>query len=133
MNFKTVASVFAAVTALIAQSAMAQAPVEGKARADVKAETAAAKKKGELVPPGEGTGQPAAGTKSTKPRADVKAETAAAKKKGELVAPGENAAQQAAGAKSTKTRAEVKAETASAKKKGELVAPGEGTTPPLKK
>ena len=30
MNFKTVASVFAAVTALIAQSAMAQAPVEGK-------------------------------------------------------------------------------------------------------
>ena len=89
MNFKTVASVFAAVTALIAQSAMAQAPVEGKARADVKAETAAAKKKGELVAPGENAAQQAAGAKSTKTRAEVKAETASAKKKGELVAPGE--------------------------------------------
>ena len=53
MNFKNVASVIAAVSALLAQSAMAQTTPDGKTRADVKAETAAAKKKGELMPPGE--------------------------------------------------------------------------------
>ena len=90
MNFKNAASVVATVAAFFAQSAIAQTAPDAKTRADVKAETAAAKKKGELVSAGEGT-TPTDKTaaKSTKPRAEVKAETAAAKKKGELMPPGE--------------------------------------------
>ncbi len=133
MNFKNVASVIAAVSALLAQSAMAQTTPDPKTRADVKAETAAAKKKGEVMPAGESAPQQGAGSKSTKPRADVKAETASAKKKGDLVPAGETTPQDKTAAMSGKPRAEVKAETAAAKKKGELVPAGEGTTPPLKK
>jgi colicin import membrane protein len=134
MNFKNVGSVIAAVAALLAQGAFAQtATPEVKARADVKAETAAAKKKGEVSPGGEGTPQEKPGAKSTKARADVKAETAAAAKKGELTKGGEGMAQEKPGPKSTKARAEVKAEAAAAKKKGEAPI-GEGAPAvPVKK
>ena len=57
MNFKSALSVIAAAVALLAQSAYAQAPAASapaaKARAEVKAETAAANKKGELAPAGD--------------------------------------------------------------------------------
>ena len=126
MNFKNVATVLAAVSALFAQSAMAQtaAPVT---RADVKAETAAAKKKGEAVGAGEAAmpqAKPAG--KSEVARADVKAAAAGAKKKGDKTEAGEAVTPQGKpAAKSDKARADVKAETAAAKKKGDTLSAGE--------
>ena len=124
MNFKVVGSLIAAVAALVAQGAFSQTTPPAS-RADVKAETAAAGKKGELNKPGEGMPQEKASGKSTKTRDDRKAETAAAGKKGELSKPGEGMPQDKAAAKSTKSRAEVKAETADAAKKGQLPVAGE--------
>ena len=134
MNFKNVGSVIAAVSALLAQGAIAQTEAP-KARADVKAETAAAKKAGDAVPAGDSAKQEKMAKKSDKPRAEVKAETAAANKKGELTKPGEGAsAQEKMPKKSDKARAEVKAETAAAKKKGDVVPAGEAAAPaPVKK
>ena len=63
-----------------------------KVRADVKSETAAANKKGELTKAGEGAPQEKMAKKTDKARAEVKAETAAAKKKGDVVPAGEGAA-----------------------------------------
>jgi hypothetical protein len=99
-------------------------------RADVKAQTRAANKAGELAS-GEATPpEKQAPTKSTKTRAQRKAETMEARRKGELPSPGEatyktNMSQQNATAKSTKTRAERKAETAEAVKQGKLAPVGE--------
>ena len=137
MNFKNVASVIAAVSALIAQGAMAQTPAApaGATRADVKSDAAAAKKKGELTPAGEGVGAPPkkAAAKSETSRAAGKAEAAAAKKRGDKTEAGEAGARVATPAKSDTPRAEVKAETAAAKKKGELTPAGEGVGTPPKK
>ena len=134
MNFKNIGSVIAAVSALLAQGAMAQTAAPGATRADVKAETAAAKKKGELTPAGEGMPQEKMAKKSDKSLAEVKAETAAANKKGELAKSGEGAPQEKMAKKSDKARAEVKAETAAAKKKGDIVPAGEAAAPvPVKK
>ena len=128
MNFKNVGSVIAAVSALLAQGAFAQTEAP-KARADVKAETAAAKKKGELTPAAEGKPQEKMTKTSDNARASVKAETAAANKKGELTKPGEGVPQEKMAKKSDKPRAEVKAETAAAKKKGDVVPAGEAAAP----
>ena len=87
MNFKNVGSVIAAVAALLAQSAIAQTEAP-KARADVKAETAAAKK----TPAGEGSPAAATEAKSTKTRAERKAETKDAAKAKELTPAGEGPA-----------------------------------------
>ncbi len=108
-------------------SAYAQttAPVDGaKTRTEVKAETKAANKAGELNKGGNaGVTNPAADVASTKVRADVKADTKAAAEAGELkggnvtpVAPTPKAAASAGG----KTRAEVKAEARAANKAGTL-------------
>jgi len=80
MNFKIV-SVIAAVTAFVAQGAFAQA-ASAPTRADVKAETAAANKKGASTTSKEAVPMAKPDPKATKARADVKAETAAADKKG---------------------------------------------------
>lgn len=135
MNFKNVGSVIAAVSFLFAQGAIAQTDAP-KARADVKAETAAAKKKGELTPAGEGMPQEKMSKKSDKVRADVKAETAAANKKGELTKAGEGAPQEKMAKKTEKSRAQVKTETLAAEKKGDVPPAGEAAAPattPLKK
>ena len=132
MKFKNIGYVVAAAALMMAQGAYAETAASGaKARADVKAETAAALKKGEL-PRGtetEGQGPTKATAKSTKTRAEVKAETAAAVKTGEVPKAGEGIETKAPMAKSTTTRAEVKAEVAAAKAKGEKPV-GEGSTPP---
>ena len=57
MNFKNIAVLFAAVSALVAQGAMAQTAAPA-ARADVKAATVDANKKGDKVPAGEGAAAP---------------------------------------------------------------------------
>jgi hypothetical protein len=101
-------------------------------RAEVKEQTRAANKAGQ-IPSGEATpGEKQAPTKSTKTRAQRKAETMEARRKGELLSPGEatyktNMSQQNATAKSTKTRAERKSETAEAVKQGKLAPVGEAS------
>ncbi len=96
---------------------------QDKARADVKAETAAANKAG-AIPKGEGTAAtPTA--KSTKPRADVKAEASTANKTG-ATSKGEASMEKPA-AKTAMTaeekaaaRAKRKAEAAAANKAGAI-------------
>lgn len=130
MKLKVTLSLAAAALALLTNNAFAQA-ASAPDRAAVKADTAAAKKKGELLPAGEG--MPTTKTeKSMKSKEEAKAATKDAKAKGELPKTGEAGAAPAATAKSTKTKAEAKAETADAKKKGELAPAGEAT-PGVKK
>lgn len=107
-------------------SAYAQttAPVDGATtRAEVKAETKAAIKAGELNKGNIGVTKPAADTVLTKTRADVKVDTKAVAQAGELkssnvipVTPEPKAAASADG----KTRTEVKAETKAAINAGTL-------------
>ncbi len=133
MNFKHIGFVMAAAAALLAQGAHAQTPAaDTKTRAEVKAETATAKKLGEMAKADNGEGKTKASTTPTKPRAEVKAETAAAAKKGELPKGTEGEGATKASTKPTKTRAEVKAETKDAMKQGTMPN-GEGATMPVKK
>ncbi len=105
-------------------------------RTQVKAETRAAAKAGQLVPAGEGpiVWQPS--TKSTKTRSERKAETLQARAAGDLLPAGP-----AAGLKeerreysrpSTVNRADRKADTRAAEKAGTLVPAGEGPGSPTK-
>jgi len=110
MKMKTTLSLVAAAVALFSYGAFAQE----KSRAEVKEETKAANKSGEIT-----TGDMPAKTpkpKSTKARSDVKAETAAAEKSGQI-ATGDLPAKTAK-PKSTANRADVKAETKAATKEG---------------
>lgn len=132
MNFNTIGYAIAVAAALLAQGANAQTTApDQKTRAEVKAETAAAIKKGELPKntDSEGKGQDKAAPKSTTPRAEVKAETANAAKKGDMSKAGEGVAIKEAPTKSTTTRAELKGEVAAAKKRGEQPLE-EGSMPP---
>jgi hypothetical protein len=112
--------------------AFAQTDSTPASRTEVKQETRAANKSGQLLPAGEVNAadkqKPAA---STKTRAQRKAETLEAAKKGDLQSPGQSLykthmSQQKAMANSTKTRAERKAETRQAAKEGKLPPAGEG-------
>jgi hypothetical protein len=109
---------------------LAQTESKPASRAEVKEQTRAANKAGQ-IPSGEATpGDKQAPIRSTKTRAQRKAETMEARRKGELVNPGEanykgNMSQQKATAQSTKTRAERKAETLEAAKQGKLAPVGE--------
>lgn len=118
MKMKTTLSlVAAAAVALFSFGAMAQ----DKTRAEVKEETKAANKAGQIA-----TGDQAAPMpkpKSTANRAQVKSETAAAEKSGQI-ATGDLPAKTAK-PKSTANRADVKAETKAANKAGEIPS-GEG-------
>ena len=125
----------AAAASLCAQSAFAQASAP-LSRAQVKAETRAAEKAGQLTPAGQG-GAPAAtnvASGPTKTRAQRKAETMEARKAGQLTPAGQGGAPAATSVASgpTKTRAQLKAETLEAKKKGELVPAGQGSPAPTK-
>jgi hypothetical protein len=113
-------------------AAYAQTDSKPATRAEVKEETRAANKTGQLLPSGEvNAADKQKPTASTKTRAQRKAETLEAAKKGDLQSPGQNLyktnmSQQKATAGSTKTRAERKAETKQAAKEGQLPPAGEG-------
>jgi hypothetical protein len=113
---------------LVSSAAFAQASAP-LSRAEVKAETRAAEKAGQLTPAGEGsapvTKSAATGPKIT--REQRKADTLQARKEGTLQPAGVTQKTDDAirKQKSTKTRAERKAETMEARKKGELVPAGE--------
>ena len=126
MTVKIALSLIAAAVALMAGQAFAQTtPKED--RAAVKAEAAAANKKGELKAGESAPAAPKSDMKSDKKRADVKADAAAAEKKGEIKA-GESApVATKTEMKSDKARADVKAETKAAVKKGETPKAGEAT------
>ena len=123
-----------AVAAAIGSAAYAQTE-QPASRADVKAQTKAANKAGQMVPGEEDPSikQPAA--KSTKNRADMKAETKAANKDGGLGNSGKatykahNVTPREQLSKSTKTRAEGKAETKEAVKEHKTPPAGEAAAP----
>jgi hypothetical protein len=120
MKMKTTLSlVAAAAVALFTSGAFAQ----DKTRAEVKEETKAANKAGDIAT-GEST--KAAKPKSTKARTDVKGETKAANKSGEITT-GEST--KATKPKSTAARADVKTETKAAVKAGQTT---EGEAPAKK-
>jgi hypothetical protein len=120
----------------VAPVVQAQTAASAPSRTEVKADTKAAQKSGQLMPAGEGKPQdkPAA---STKTRAERKAETQEARKQGQLKPPGQamydsNMSQSKATAGSTKTRAERKQETQQAAKDKKLMPAGEAGDAPKK-
>jgi|SRR5450755_2748290 FlaG/FlaF family flagellin (archaellin) len=135
MKMKNVLTVVAAAAfAVFAQGAFAQASAPAS-RADVKSETKAAEKAGQLTPAGQGAApMEKSTTKSTKTRAERKAETRAAAKAKELTPAGEGTNMKADTAgPSTKTRAERKAETKAAIKSGQTQPAGEAVPDAPKK
>ena len=129
--------VAAAVAATLFPSlalAQASAPMS---REQVKEETRAAQKAGELTPAGGGAAPVAKSSTtshSTMTREQRKQATLEARKKGELAPAGATQKSDVAmqKQKSTKTREQTKAETMEARKKGELVPAGGGSPAPAK-
>ena len=120
---------FAAVLAPVAYAATDTQPVS---RAEVKEQTRAANKAGDMLPPGEASAaEKTVLPPPTKTREQRKAETLQANRNGALSDYGpntyrtQNVAPREALAKSTKTRAEGKAETMQAAKAGKMMPPGE--------
>ena len=99
-------------------------------RAEVKAQTRAAQKAHQLVPPGEGS-LPERPFKPQKTRGDRKAETKIARQNGQLLPAGE-IEPKAPPFHSEKTRAQRKAETRQAAKAGQLIPAGETLEPGAK-
>lgn len=126
MKFNVIGSLIAVVAAMVAQGAYAQA--SSPTRAAVKAEAAAAEKKGEIKAGEQSPIADKAGAKSDKTRDQRKAETKEAIKKGETPKAGE-AGEVVKPGKSEKTRDQRKAETKEAIKKGETLPAGEAGTP----
>ena len=124
MSFKPVLMATVAMAATLTWQSVAAQASAPMTREQVKAETAAANKAGQLTPAGGGTAPAAKSTAkgSTKSREQMKAETAAANKAGELTPAGGGTApvSKSAATGPTKTREQRKAETMEAKKKGEL-------------
>jgi len=114
---------------LACQVAAAQA--SSPSRADVKAETAAANKSGELAGPGvHGPSGPSTTGKSTMTREQRKKATAEANKKGELAGAGVHGPSGTPhSGTSTMTREQRKKETAEANKKGQLAPAGDTNKP----
>ncbi|HEU5294777.1 MAG TPA: hypothetical protein VFU71_08300 [Burkholderiaceae bacterium] len=119
--------------------AYAQTESKSPSRAEVKEQTKAANKAGQIATGEEDSMKsqmPA--TKSTKSREERKAETKAANKGGGLGSTGQttyktyNESQRKELAKSTKTRAEGKAETKQAIKDKQMMPAGEGSEPAKK-
>ena len=107
----------------VALSAFAQTPADtAKTRTEVKADTKAAAKAGEIKSGDVAVTAPTAPAASTKTRADVKADTKAAAKAGDIktgdIAPGVVTPMPVV--TDTKTRAEVKADAKAANKAGEV-------------
>jgi FlaG/FlaF family flagellin (archaellin) len=128
MKMKNVLTVVAAAAfAVFAQGAFAQASAPAS-RADVKSETKAAEKAGQLTPAGQGAApMEKSTTKSTKTRAERKAETKMARDAGTLKPAGEAAGIKSGtpSAGSDTTRADRKATTKAAAKAGGLQPAGE--------
>ena len=131
MNTAAVSRRFAFATVFAAAAATAPAALADdttRSRDEVRAETLAAMKAGQIVS-GEGKPTEHAAT-SSRTREERKAETMTARGKGELVHAGistyrASISQQTATAKSTKTRAERKAETMDAIKHKQVMQPGD--------
>jgi hypothetical protein len=129
MNATPLARLFALATLAAAAALPAWADTQAaRTRAEVKAETLAAMKAGQIVS-GEMMPTPTA-TPTTRTREERKAETMVARSKGELVHAGiatyrASISQQSATAKSNKTRAERKAETMDAIQHKQTMQPGE--------
>jgi hypothetical protein len=123
-----------AVAAAVGSAAYAQTE-QPASRADVKAQTKAANKAGQMVPGEEDPSIKQPAPKSTKNRADTKAETKAANKEGTLgsssgsMYKSHNVAPREQLSKSTKTRAEGKAETKQAVKEHKTPPAGEAAAP----
>jgi hypothetical protein len=120
---------------LFCHAVLAQTSSAPISRAQVKAETRAAEKAGELTPAGQGP-QFKVSPNSTKTRAQRKAETLAARKAGELEPAGdaeiEITDRQTAAQRSTVNRAMRKAQTRAEEKAGQLTPAGEGPDSPKK-
>lgn len=135
--YKRIAPSGLAVAALLLATTGALAQTASPSRAEIKAETRAAEKAGQLTPAGEGSPRSyIPTTPSTLTRAERKAATLQARKAGELRKPGPEpewkAARALARAPSTTTRAERKSSTLAAAKAGSLVPAGEGVDAPRK-
>lgn len=118
-----------AVAAALWPAAYAQTDSKPTSRAEVKEQTRAANKSGQMTPAGEATEKQKPPV-STKTKEQRKAETREANRGGGLGSPGQalyksNMSQQTAGANSTKTKADRKAETQQAKKEGKMMPAGE--------
>lgn len=128
MKTKDTLTIVAAVAAcLFAQASFAQASAP-PSRAEVKAQTRAAEKAGELVPAGQAVSMPSTEPKKTsdKTAAERKAATRQARKEGELVPAGERGmVSPDVTAGPSKSRAEVKSKTRAAEKAGDLVPAGQ--------
>ena len=134
MSKPILAAVAVLVASLASSAVLAQASAP-LSRTEVKAQTRAAAKAGELMPAGEGGARvEASDAKSTLTRAERKEATLEARKAGTLAPAGVNQKADVAlqAASSTKTRTERKAETQQAVKKGELIPAGEGPGTPKK-
>ena len=129
----TTAALFTA--SLFCHAVMAQTSSAPVTRAEVKAETRAAEKAGQLTPAGQGP-QIKISPRSTKTREQRKAETLAARKAGELEPAGDAEVEivdrQTAAQRSTVNRAARKAETRTQEKAGLLIPAGEGPGAPKK-
>jgi hypothetical protein len=116
-----------AAAAAIAPAALADTETAARSRAEVKQETIAAMKAGQIA---SGEFMPTETPASVKTREERKAETMVARGKGELVHSGistyrASLSQQGATAKSAKTRAERKGETMDAVRNKQTMQPGE--------
>ena len=127
----------AAAVVVASPMAFAQDASAPASRAEIKSETRAAEKAGQLTPAGEGAefSKPST-TRSTKTRAERKAETRQARKDGGLIPAGNvsdvRVDRATASLRSTKTRAQRKAETLTAAKAHKLIPAGEGPGAPAK-
>jgi hypothetical protein len=120
---------------LLCHAAMAQTAAAPLTRAEVKAETRAEEKAGELTPAGQGPQFKVSPT-STKTKAQSKAQTLAARKAGALEPAGDAEIQivdrQTEAQRTTVNRASRKAETRAEEKAGQLIPAGEGPGSPRK-
>jgi hypothetical protein len=129
----SVMAILATVAGLGSLPACAVAASDSPSRAEVKAQTRAAQRAGQLTPAGEGFRRVAPQPASTKTRAARKAEALQARRAGEFqkagLEPEWKAARAAARVPSTTTRAQRKAATLAAARAGQLTPAGEGVKP----
>lgn len=123
-----------AFAAAVGSTAYAQTESQPASRADVKAQTKAANKAGQMVPGEEDPSIKQPAPKSTKNRAEMKAQTKAGNKdggysSGKATYNTQNVAGREQLSKSTKTRAEGKAETKQAVKEHKTPPPGDAPAP----
>jgi hypothetical protein len=127
----SVVSMALAVGALTASMAFAQSGSSGSSRADVKAQTRAAQKAGELPAAGEGLRRVDPQARSSKTRQERKGEALAAGKAGEFkragIEPEWKEARELARTPSTTTRADRKSNTRAAAQAGQLTPAGEAS------